>query len=484
MQLMSTLSLPPDAITWLFLDMNSFFASVEQQECASYAGKPLIVVPSMTDATCAIAASYEAKAYGIKTGTNVGQAKDKCPNLICVPARHDIYLKYHQMMLDCVAAYTPITKTCSIDELASKLAPSRCNAPKAIEIARNIKAKMYNEMGASVTCSIGLSSNIFLAKMASDLQKPDGLTLLPPRDAHKRLSKLQLTDLTGIGLNMERRLNKCGIWTVDQLWQCSPKQMRQIWKNVEGEKFWYKMRGYDIPDLPTSASVIGHSRVLEPAFREPDQAKIVLSQLTEKACNRMRRKGFAAKLMTISVREVLGNRYSTEVSYSPPCSDNIRCVREVSKLYDALNLKYRLKRLKKVSVTFTKLIEIEKIHPDLFHDYAEQASSAETLQTPFKSRPPSSTAQDTINMHHLPSQAQTAHNGVYHRPFFQKYQSASSASSLEQRKRHANLSHSIDHIIKKFGSDSIHFGCTPEAKSKYVGTKIAFNRIPDQEEFW
>lgn len=481
---MTKLSLDPDAITWLFLDMNSFFASVEQQECPRYIGKPLIVLPSMTDATCAIAASYEAKAYGIKTGTNVGEAKDKCPGLICVPARHDVYLKYHQMMLDCVVRYTPITKVCSIDELASKLAPNRCNAESAIDIARNIKTKMYNDIGPAVTCSIGLSSNIFLAKMAGDLQKPDGLVVMPPRDAYKRLTPLKLTDLTGIGANIERRLNRCGIWTVEQLFECSPKQMRAIWHNVEGEKFWYRLRGYDIPDAPTNPSVIGHSRVLEPAFREPDQARIILSQLTEKACNRMRRKGFAAKLMVISVREVLGNRYATEVSFSPPCSDNIACVREVHKLYDALDRRYNLKRLKKVSITFTKLVEIEKIHPDLFHDYADRLDSERA-----PAAPPSLQNQQlplpTINKENaMPVPAALPHSGVYHRPFYSPYKAAAKTDPYEQRKRHENLSHSIDSIIKKFGSDSIHFGCTPDAKSKYVGTKIAFTRIPDQEEFW
>lgn len=533
------MQLDPDAITWLFLDMNSFFASVEQQECPAYIGKPLIVVPSMTDATCAIAASYEAKAYGIKTGTNVGDARAKCPHLICVPARHDVYLRYHEMMLSTVVRHTPITKVCSIDELASKLPPLKANAESATKVALAIKADMRAQIGEAVTCSIGLSGNIFLSKMATDLQKPDGLVVLPPRDAYQRLRPLRLTDLTGIGANMERRLNKCGIWTMEQLWQCSARQLRGIWRSVEGEKFWYRLRGYDIPDTPTQTSIVGHSRVLEPRFRDPDQARVILSQLTEKACNRMRRKGYAAKVMSIGLREVTGRKYGAETSFSPPCTDNIVCVRAMHALYDRVLQSQNVQRLKKVSVTFSRLTEQERIHPDLFHDYMDAPAPASPPRPAPASAHTASAAAAQAARFRMPH---PRHGGLYHRPFYdedgaekpqhpsvpispvlpreadthslqtQHYDDEDCTGSVppagyeppvpslkhstssvpraraqtpqELRRRHQRLSRSIDHIIKTFGSDSIHFGCTPEAKSKYVGTKIAFNRIPDQEEFW
>lgn len=478
------MQLNPDALTWLFLDMNSFFASVEQQENPAYFGKPLIVVPSLTDATCAIAASVQAKRYGIKTGTNVGEAKEKCRDIICVQARHDVYTRYHRMMLECVVKYTPITKICSIDELASKLTPLNQTAERATSLAHKIKQHICETIGPAITCSIGISSNRFLAKMAAELQKPDGLVLMPPRDAYQRLSPLRLTDLKGIGANMERRLNKSGIWTIEQLWQCSPKHLRQIWRSVEGEKFWYKLRGYDIPEAPTNTSVFGHSRVLEPRFRDPAIARSILSQLTEKACYRMRRKGYSAKKMSIGLRSVEGQKYGADISFSPPCQDNARCVRDMNKLYSRLIEACAPKRLKKVSVTFFNLVEQDAIHPDLFHDYDQ---THHPVSFPHKEQ---EDMQNHISEHPIYPK------NLYHRRFMttDRYEDAErfdteQSISLQQRARDQRLSQSLDKILKNYGSGSIHFGCTNKderssAKENYVGTKIAFNRIPDQEEFW
>ena len=112
-------------LKWLFFDLNSYFASVEQQENPALRGKPVAVVPMQSDYTCAIAASYEAKAYGIKTGTRILDAKQMCPNLICVPARHDIYVQYHNRILEEFIKLAPINKVWSIDELSSRLPPSK-----------------------------------------------------------------------------------------------------------------------------------------------------------------------------------------------------------------------------------------------------------------------------------------------------------------------------------------------------------------------
>jgi len=103
---------PPYSLQWLFFDLNSYFASVEQQDRPELRNKPIAIVPSDTDATCAIAASYEAKAYGIKTGTKIYEAKKLCPDLICVLARHHVYVEYHQRIFKEVGKHIPVTKKC------------------------------------------------------------------------------------------------------------------------------------------------------------------------------------------------------------------------------------------------------------------------------------------------------------------------------------------------------------------------------------
>jgi DNA polymerase-4 len=143
-------------LKWLFLDLNSYFASVEQQENPAIRGKPVIVVPVETDTTCAIAASYEAKAFGIHTGTRVGDARHLCPGLICVAARHDVYVDYHHRILDELDRHIYVTKVCSVDEVACELVgPDRLLA-NAVALAKRIKAGIAERVGVCMRSSIGL----------------------------------------------------------------------------------------------------------------------------------------------------------------------------------------------------------------------------------------------------------------------------------------------------------------------------------------
>ncbi|MDA0708302.1 MAG: type VI secretion protein ImpB, partial [Proteobacteria bacterium] len=168
----------PTGLQWLYLDLNSYFASVEQQLDKRLRGRPIAVVPTDTDATCAIAASYEAKAYGIKTGTMIYKARQMCPELITVPARHDKYVDYHHKVMNEINRYLPLTKICSIDEVACRLMGPECEEKNALALAQKIKNGIYHNVGVCLRSSIGIGPNRFLAKVASNLNKPDGLTVL------------------------------------------------------------------------------------------------------------------------------------------------------------------------------------------------------------------------------------------------------------------------------------------------------------------
>src|SRR5258708_4526614 len=128
-----------DTINWLFLDLNAYFASVEQQVTPALRGKPVAVVPMKTDNTCCIAASYEAKAYGIKTGTRVGDAKKLCPTLTLVEAVPQLYVRYHHMIVETVGSLIPIESVLSIDEMICKLTGSQKEVPNAVILAQAIK---------------------------------------------------------------------------------------------------------------------------------------------------------------------------------------------------------------------------------------------------------------------------------------------------------------------------------------------------------
>jgi DNA polymerase IV len=135
----------------LYIDFNSYFASVEQQERPELRGKPVAVLPVMTDSTCCIAASYEAKRFGVKTGTNVGEAKRMCPGLVCVPARHERYVEYHQALLKVIDTCIPVDEVRSIDEMACSLTGSWRQRDKAVSVARQIKQAIRREVGECLT---------------------------------------------------------------------------------------------------------------------------------------------------------------------------------------------------------------------------------------------------------------------------------------------------------------------------------------------
>jgi len=180
----------------LFLDFNAYFASVEQQVNPKLRNKPTVVVPMMTDSTCCIAASYEAKKYGIRTGTLVSEAKKICPGLQLVEAHHRLYIQYHNQLVKAVESCVHVDQVMSIDEMVCSLMGKQKIRENAIELALQIKKTIVEKVGEYLKCSIGLAPNRFLAKTATDMQKPDGLVVIEEKDLPHCLYNLKLSDLT------------------------------------------------------------------------------------------------------------------------------------------------------------------------------------------------------------------------------------------------------------------------------------------------
>ncbi len=172
-------SAPGPLLNWLFVDLNSYFASVEQEIRPELRGRPVGIVPMMADTTVCIAASYEAKACGVKTGTVVADAKRMCPGLVLVEARHEIYVDYHHRIVEAVESCLPVTAVLSIDEMACRLMGRERPLLAAMELGRKVKARIRERVGPMLRSSVGLATNRYLAKVASDMEKPDGLVALP-----------------------------------------------------------------------------------------------------------------------------------------------------------------------------------------------------------------------------------------------------------------------------------------------------------------
>ncbi len=292
----------PTLVRWLYLDMNSFFASVEQEMNPALRGKPVAVVPLMADTTCCIAVSYEGKAFGVKTGTKVGEAKKLCPKIILIEGSHENYIKYHHQIIESVETCIPVESVCSIDEIACRLTGSQQEVRVAKSLAEKIKQSIKSRVGSSLRCSIGVAPNRYLAKIAADMQKPDGFTVIRPCDLPSILYPLQLRDLPGVGPRMEARLNKQKIFSMEKLCSFSPKELSYIWGSVCGEEMWHLLGGEELLEKKTEKKSISHSHILPPELRNEPGALRVLKKLTTKAALRLRKEGFFASHIEIFVR--------------------------------------------------------------------------------------------------------------------------------------------------------------------------------------
>lgn len=319
-------------VRWLFLDLNSYFASVEQELHPELRGKPIAVVPLMADTTFCIAASYEAKAFGVKTGTRVDEAKRMCPGLLCIQARHDHYVQYHHRIVDAVESCVPVHAVISIDEMVCKLTGSQQNTDKAKSLALSVKSTIKNKVGSTLRCSIGLATNRFLAKVASDMQKPDGLTVIEQKDLPDLLFKLQTRDFPGIGPRMEKRLQEHEIFTVRQLLDCSEMTMRKIWGGVVGERFWHLLRGEDVEGLESHRRTVGHSHVLPPAERTKDGAFGVAQKLVHKAAARLRRMNYWCSSLALYMKFMNRPKWETHVNFVE-CQDTLTLLEALHKLW-------------------------------------------------------------------------------------------------------------------------------------------------------
>ena len=278
-------------VQWLFLDLNAFFASCEQQEAPALRGKPVIVVQTLTDSACAIAASYAAKGFGIKTGTLVREARRLCPAVIPVQANHRLYTDYHDRILQAVDTCLPIEKVMSIDEVACRLMGTERQVPVARELALKIKRVLRDQVGECLTCSIGIAPNVFLGKVGSDLQKPDGLVVITADN----LPDVLLEPRIAGGLRHWRAHGAKALTAPEfspspSFGKATPFQLRRVWGGINGVLFHQMLHGVDIqPPSSRFSKSIGHQHVLEPELRTSDGARNFAQHLLTKAAERLRR---------------------------------------------------------------------------------------------------------------------------------------------------------------------------------------------------
>src|ERR1700744_1165747 len=296
-----------DRFGFLHIDLNSFFASVEQQLHPEYRGRPTGVTATMADTGTVIAASYEAKACGVKTGTKVGEAKRLCPGITLVNGNHPTYAKYSHEIAAAVERVCPVAHTPSIDEMVCQLMGREQEPPRARQIGLAIKQAIRDDVGESLRCSIGMAPNRYLAKIASDMQKPDGLIGLLPSQLPRAIAHLELRDLPGVGARTEARLKTKGIQTMTQLLALDRTGMAALWDSVWGDRLYHWLRGAATGDdgAPVDSGIqksLGHSHVLGPEFRSQEGAWAVAHKLLHKASMRLRMEKFHTNSLSVTIK--------------------------------------------------------------------------------------------------------------------------------------------------------------------------------------
>lgn len=363
------------SVGWLFLDMNSFFASVEQQEHPELRGRPVAVVPMLADTTCCIAASYEAKAYGVKTGTNVAEAKRLCPNLRLVKAKHGPYREYQARIFNSVSRCLPVTEVWSVDEMVCKLWANERHLSDAIRMGEIIKGRIKAEVGEYLHCSVGLGPNPFLAKVAAELQKPNGLVVLDTEDLPRKLFQMALTDFPGISNGMEVRFHAAGVWTTEQMYRLTPSQMRAVWGGIGGERWWHLLRGHEVAMPPKVRRSVGHSHVLAPELRTPAGAASVAGRLLEKAAERMRHQGYQAQGLAVHVRAEDGRTWAAKRRFLP-CTDTWTLLAALRSIWE-----HPFPSVRQVAVVLYELVPNGPWTPSLFGEDAARRTAARAVDS-------------------------------------------------------------------------------------------------------
>ena len=309
----------PESGIWpraiILVDMNAFFASVEQLDRPEWRGRPVAITNGQLG-TCIITSSYEARASGIKTGMRLKKARRLCPDLIQCPANPKRYAEVSTAIMDALVDITPDIEVFSVDE--AFLDVTRCQrllgTPE--QIARLTKQRVFEVSG--LLCSVGLSGDKTTAKYAAKLEKPDGFTVIPPWEAEQRLKKVPVTELCGIAHGIGSFLAQHGVHCCGDMKQLPISVLARRFGNP-GRRIWYMAQGKDPELIQTEVAPpksIGHGKVVPPNCKDAELLHTFLLHMSEKVAARLRRYDLEATRFFIGLRTDegwIGGKYSSSL---------------------------------------------------------------------------------------------------------------------------------------------------------------------------
>ena len=315
---------------------------------------------------------------------------------------------------------TPVDRTLSIDEMVCKLIGSQQQRDNALPLAMRIKQAIRTQAGEHIRSSIGIAPNMFLAKVASDMQKPDGCIVIERHELPDKLYSLKLRDLYGVGKRMEQRLHSAGILSIQDLYAANRQQLHAAWGSVEGERLYDKLRGGEQFGISRPRHSLSHSHVLPPRLRTPQSAHAVLHRLLQKACMRLRSYDLLASVIQIKIKFIDQPSWTSDSACSPT-DDTLQLTNALEQLW-------------------------QRYPANLSAPYAVGLSLSGLA-------PPT---QRPLDMFSLP------------------------AATSEKKVAPTALSQALDTLNMRYGKNTVYFGSAHNALNN-APMRIAFNHIPDLE---
>ena len=284
----------------IHLDMDAFFASVEQLDHPELKGRPVLVGHDGPRGVVS-AASYEARRFGCHSAQPIAVAKRLCPQAVIMPVRGERYSEISDQMFAILDEYSPLVEPLSIDDAFVDLTGTHLLHGDPEDVALRLKKRIRQQL--LVTASVGLAPNKFLAKLASDMRKPDGLMIIPPQDIDRILLPLPVTRIWGIGKATAAELEKLGIRTIAQLRQYPLDRLEKL-LGRDARWFYDLARGIDSRPVVSDheAKSIGREQTFEVDLADSQEVQRILLEQVEQVARRLRKQALQARVVAIKIR--------------------------------------------------------------------------------------------------------------------------------------------------------------------------------------
>jgi DNA polymerase-4 len=321
----------------MHIDLNSCFATIEQQARPLLRGRPVAIVNRRIENTMIITCSYEAKAMGVKLGMRLKEARALCPDLIGLESDPPKYKYVYHQLMRIMNDYSAHVRMKSIDEGVIDFSETtQAIAGRSLEeIGYEIKQRLWDEVGVAMNCNVGIGTNRFLAKTAASLHKPNGLDMITHENLREVFSSLELTDLTGIAGQMEKRLNAVGIFTPLEFLDADEVTLRRIvFKSIDGSAWYQRLRGWEVDKRDFSLKSAGRQFVMD-GYRLPYAAVLKrLHHLCEETGAKVRSKGMVARGVMVYARTYDYGGWHARTMAPLPFFSNEAIYQQAKKLFE------------------------------------------------------------------------------------------------------------------------------------------------------